>query len=508
MRIGITYLKGSVPGFEDFGNIVTDLVKSNGLVNGVPANRELDGLIIPGGTLIESGGVSEDLIKEIKTMNRDGKFIYAVCSGFQLLSNSLDLGRKSPCPIKKEGLGILDVDISPLISSDRADVIVKSDSFLTKGLNDKVLTGFHSHTYGKVEGDATVLFKSKLKRMNYSNKNTEIVSGVKNSQGNVVGTMVHGLLDENQVLIENILDFIGKDEDDLLKAKEINNSLLKKIRSAIGIESGIISNDLTIQSYLTENIQKENKQPPMLMIASNGSDSGKTFITTGLAGAIKKRGLNVAVLKVGSDSRDVLPSLYLTKENMEYYTCIKIGNLGWADLEETLSQLKESHYDIVLVEGVMSILTGVLNEIVPYSAVEIALAGNIPVLMITGCNKGGIESASVDISNHSKLIKSMGVDVKAVLLNKVYNEDIFNRSVEYIKNNSGVEEVLQVPKLKLESRGNTPEVQLDLEEFTKSAMNTVENSLDIESIIKMAKTPNFKGYKSLEELEKFFNTFN
>ena len=193
---------------------------------------------------------------------------------------------------------------------------------------------------------------------------------------------------------------------------------------------------------------------------------------------------------------------------MEYYTCIKIGNLGWADLEETLSQLKESHYDIVLVEGVMSILTGVLNEIVPYSAVEIALAGNIPVLMITGCNKGGIESASVDISNHSKLIKSMGVDVKAVLLNKVYNEDIFNRSVEYIKNNSGVEEVLQVPKLKLESRGNTPEVQLDLEEFTKSAMNTVENSLDIESIIKMAKTPNFKGYKSLEELEKFFNTFN
>ena len=59
VKIGITYVKGAVPGFEDFGNLPTDIVKSNGLVNGVKANDELDALIIPGGTLIESGDISE-----------------------------------------------------------------------------------------------------------------------------------------------------------------------------------------------------------------------------------------------------------------------------------------------------------------------------------------------------------------------------------------------------------------------------------------------------------------
>ena len=57
-KIGITYINGAVPGFEDFGNLPTDIVKENGLVNGNKASNELDALIIPGGTLIESNDIN------------------------------------------------------------------------------------------------------------------------------------------------------------------------------------------------------------------------------------------------------------------------------------------------------------------------------------------------------------------------------------------------------------------------------------------------------------------
>ena len=124
------------------------------------------------------------------------------------------------------------------------------------------------------------------------------------------------------------------------------------------------------------------------MIGSNGSDSGKTFILTGLAGALRKRGYKVALLKVGPDVRDIIPGLYLTKGKMEEFASIKIGHLGWADIESTIDRLNKSDYDIVLIEGVMSVFTGLLNEKVPFSAAEIAMSSNIPMILASGVNKG------------------------------------------------------------------------------------------------------------------------
>ena len=53
-RIGLVYLPGALPCFEDFGNLPTDLVVADALVDGKPASEVLDMLIIPGGTLVES----------------------------------------------------------------------------------------------------------------------------------------------------------------------------------------------------------------------------------------------------------------------------------------------------------------------------------------------------------------------------------------------------------------------------------------------------------------------
>ena len=491
-KIGLAYLTGAVPGFEDFGNLPTDIVKENGLVNGNPASDELDALIIPGGTLIESNDINMGLNTEIKKMAKAGKPIIGICAGFQLLSNQIDIGRKSPVPIVKEGLGLIDVNFSPLITSDRVKAKVFDNSFLVKNQTEDV-DGFHTHTYGKIEGDAKPLFYSKVQRMNYGDTNEKgdynIFSGACSDDGNVIGTMIHGILDENTIIVDNLLEQIDATDTDEIYSR--NRDVKKFLQSEVGINTGIKIPQI-----------KPNKRPKYLMIGSNGSDSGKTFILTGLAGAIRKRGYKVALLKVGPDVRDIIPGLYLTKGKMEDFSSIKIGHLGWCDIESTISKLNSSDYDIVLIEGVMSVFTGLLNEKVPYSAAEIAMSSDIPMILATGVNKGGIESAAIDITAHANMLEKFGVSVEAVLLNKVYNDDIFDNAVPYIRNNTNVEKVLKIPKLKnADMRGFIPEVEIRYELFTSYAMDLVEKNLNIDEIIGMAREVEFNKIYTFDEIK-------
>lgn len=491
-KIGLAYVTGAVPGFEDFGNLPTDIVKENGLVNGNKASEELDALIIPGGTLIESNDINMDLNKEIKKMARDGKPIIGICAGFQLLSNQIDIGRKSPVPIVKPGLGLIDVNFSPLITSDRVKAKVFKNSFLVEN-QDEDIDGFHTHTYGKVEGDAKPLFYSKVQRMNYGDTNEKgdynIFSGACNDDGNVIGTMIHGILDENPVIVKNLLEQIdAKNTDEIYNR---NTEVKKFLVSEVGINTDIKVPEI-----------KANEKPKYLMIGSNGSDSGKTFILTGLAGALRKRGYKVALLKVGPDVRDIIPGLYLTKGKMEDFASVKIGHLGWADIESTIAKLNKSDYDIVLIEGVMSVFTGLLNEKVPFSAAEIAMSSNIPMILASGVNKGGIESAAIDLVSHANMLEKFGVSVEAILLNKVYNDDIFDHVVPYIKNNTTVKNVLKLPKLKsADMRGFIPEVEIRYELFTSYAMDLIENNLDIDLIINMAREVEFNKIYSFDEIK-------
>ena len=218
VKIGILEVDGVLTLYEHFGHLPTDVVRADGkLENGKKAHEELDGLIIPGGTLIESNSLDNGLNREIKKMARDGTPILGICAGFQLLSNQIDIGRKSPVPIVKEGLGLIDVEFSPLITSDRVKAKVYDNSFIVKNQKEDV-TGFHTHTYGKVTGDAKPLFYSQVQRMNYGDTNKKgeynIFSGACNDEGNVIGTMIHGLLDENETIRENFLNQIECENPD------------------------------------------------------------------------------------------------------------------------------------------------------------------------------------------------------------------------------------------------------------------------------------------------------
>jgi len=507
-KIGLLYVKGSLPAFEDFGGLPTHLVKENGLVKGIKAHKVLDGLIIPGGSIMESQILSPDLEREIRTMESQGSFLLGMCSGFQLLANKTDIGRKSPCPVERQGLGILDVSFHPLIGTDRVEAEVADDSFLTRGMVGQTVTGFHCHTYGDIKGDSRPVFFSRVKRTDYINNPRKILSGVRNEEGNVVGTMLHASLDENPLLVDNILQFLDADEKDLARIQAANQELVKKMKGEVGIGDDISAYNVmnsTINQSSRSSCKKGSTVPPFLMIGSTGSDSGKTFLTTGIVGILKKKGYRVGVLKVGPDIRDLVPSLYLNKEKMERFSSIQIGKLGWKDLEMILKDIKGQNYDLVLVEGVMSIFTGMLNPKTPYSSAEIAIAGNIPVIMVSGCNKGGIESAALDLAVHVDMMKKMGIITKGAILNRVYDENIVNDALNYLENISCLEFISQVPKVRLEVRGGTPEVEIKLEDFCEKAMETVKKYLDVEKIMQMAQIPHFKGYSSFKDISKQFS---
>ena len=124
------------------------------------------------------------------------------------------------------------------------------------------------------------------------------------------------------------------------------------------------------------------------------------------------------------------------------------------------------------------------------------------MILASGVNKGGIESAAIDLVSHANMLEKFGVSVEAILLNKVYNDNIFDQVVPYIRNNTNVKKVLKLPKLKsADMRGFIPEVEIRYELFTSHAMKLVEDNLDIDLIISMAHEVEFNKIYSFEEIK-------
>ena len=74
--------------------------------------------------------------------------------------------------------------------------------------------------------------------------------------------------------------------------------------------------------------------------------------------------------------------------------------------------------------------------------------------------------------------------------------------VPYIKNNTNVDKVLKLPKLKnADMRGFIPEVEIRYELFTSYAMELIENNLDIDEIIGMAREVEFEKIYSFDEIK-------
>jgi cobyric acid synthase len=484
-RIGLVYVPGALPCFEGFGSLPTDLIQEDGRVDGKPASEILDLLIVPGGSLVESQSITANILQEITKMADSGKFVLGICSGFQMLAKATDIGRLSSTPIMREGLGLLDVEFQPLICTDHITATVVGKSFITDSIG-KTVTGFHCHTYGKIVPgkDARPIIVSHIKRVNYRSSPQDFASGFANKRGNVVGILTHALLDENPVIIQGIGKSLGISAEELDEIRNANSRLVAKMRCEIGVSTNVKSDSKP---------SRQKEVPVLLFTTATGSGSGKTFIVTGVAGALKKRGLNVGLVKVGGDIRDIVPALYLIKEPMNDYSSIQVANSGWMPMPEAVEKASKT-YDFVLIEGAMGPFTGFLNENVkrPSSTAEIAAVLGAPTILVVACDKAGVEGAVVTGLNYVNLMKTLGIKTVGVILNKVHTGYLTPELTGFIKSafrNVGVEMLGILPRVQLEGRGAIPEIEIKYDEFGAKAIETVEQSLDLDALTRLAAPP-------------------
>ncbi len=482
-KIGLVYLPGALPCFEDFGNLPTNLVCADALVDGKPASEVLDMLIIPGGSLVESGSINPQVTKEIIKMAESGKYVLGICSGFQVLAKETDVGRLSTIPITREGLGLLDAEFSPLICTDRVTADIVDTSFLTKEVGKQV-TGFHCHTYGEIKlgGDAKPILITHAQHVNYFVRGKDLVSGVSNKDGNVVGVFIHGLLDNNPTITGSIIESLDLNQTDLAAIKEANAKLLEKIKGEVGVSTGIHQQPPIV-----------SKVPKLLLVTALASGSGKTFVVTGIAGALKKCGYKVGVIKVGGDIRDAVPSLYLIKEPMREYSSIKVGQSGWMSPEQAVKEAAKD-YNFLLVEGAMSAFTGLLNTKYtrPMSTVEVAAALGASTVLVVACDQEGLEGALLDTLNNIVALRSLGVNTTGVILNKLHISYMTKETVAMMKDafaKVGVQLLGMLPRLDLQHRGMIPEVEIRYDDFCAQAVETVEKCLNLDLLTEVAAPP-------------------
>jgi cobyrinic acid a,c-diamide synthase len=159
----------------------------------------------------------------------------------------------------------------------------------------------------------------------------------------------------------------------------------------------------------------------------------------------------------------------------------------------------------------MNAFTGVFNEKAarPTSTAEVALALDVPTVIVVSSDKEGIEGAVVNALNYASLMKKLGIKVKGVIFNKArltYLTDETKRFVERAFANLGIALLGIVPRIELEGRGMIPEVEIRYEEFGAKAIETIEQSVDLKTLTSQAE-PIRKASMDYETfLEKFKKT--
>ena len=495
----MAYLPGALPCFEDFGCLPTDIVGGDGLVQGRKASEILDMLIIPGGSLVESQSLKTNLVQEILQMADDGKFLLGVCSGLQILSKATDIGRLASEPILRSGLGLLDAEFKPLVCTDRVSATVVGESFMTKTIGTTVM-GFHCHTYGKlqVHDRARAILVSHIQRANYKKDPQDLVSGVANNDGNIVGVLIHALLDRNEAILENIANSLDISEAQLKAIRKENKKLKSQMKREVGVSTYI---------HAPHSLEKKSIEAQIVLITAIGSGAGKTVIVTGLAGALKKMGLNVGVVKVGGDIRDLVPALYLVKEPIQDYSSIQIGESGWTPFKQALEDASKNH-DFVLVEGAMNAFTGLFSEKAPppTSTAEVALALDLPTVIVVASDKEGVEGAFVNAFSYAKLMNRLGIRVKGVIFNKArigYLSANMQTQITQAFGALGIVVLGLVPRIELEGRGLIPEIEIRYEEFGSKAVEVIENSVDLKTFVSLGEPLRKTGTGKIEFLERF-----
>lgn len=223
---------------------------------------------------------------------------------------------------------------------------------------------------------------------------------------------------------------------------------------------------------------------PRIVIAALKGGAGKTFLSLGLAAALRRRGLSMAVFKKGPDYIDA-GWLGLAAEtdcyNLDPYLFLP------GVLQESFVQ-RAFRRQLAIVEGNRGLFDGV-DALGSYSTAEMAKQLGAPVILIVDATK--VTRTAAALVKGCQLLDPE-VNLQGVILNRVAgarHEGILRESIEQA---TSVPVIGSVMKMPLE---NFPQRHLGLlplhehpraAEFVREAEEVVRRSIDLDKLLQIA----------------------
>ena len=451
-RIGILNVRGAMPYYEE--------LPFNILVDGPGIIKDLDLLILPPGTLVESQVLQRYgwVEKEVWEYVERGGFVVGVCSGTQLLSRAVNLNVKG-LPGYSRGLGVLDIVFEPFIVTGPVRVRITRESWATRGLEGLELRGWQAHTYGMMNvlsSDVQVVGVSRISRYNYRNTEVNAPTLVASRRYNVFGTMVHGILGQGSPIMRNILREVGIGDDEV--ANYYRNY---RERDWGNVVSGSAGSGM--------------RGTRVLVVASTTTGEGKTLIASALTHCLNGAGYYVGIAKLAGDIRDLHPGLYILNKPFKPWMSIRLRwgsrSLGWVGWREALRHAQGIGLDVLIVEGVMGLLTGSSRRYrrgFSSTLDFIRLAGADAVLMASA-SLDGVEGALFRLGSYVNLLIRQGRKPLLTILNNAYGGAHEKKLMRSFKERMGR---LGIPFITIGSlpMSSKPEELIDLEDYREAAM--------------------------------------
>ena len=227
-----------------------------------------------------------------------------------------------------------------------------------------------------------------------------------------------------------------------------------------------------------------SRQVPAILIAGTHSGVGKTTLTTGIVGALRRRGLAVQPFKVGPDYID---PTYTTR--IAGRPCRNLD--AWMVPADRLVELYARAVDgadVVVVEGVMGLFDGHPGRGAGSTA-ELAKLLGLPVVLVIDVGRMGQSAAAVALGYTSL---DPAVDIVGIIANEVGSDGHLRLVAEAIDGATGLPVVGHLPHrpdLALPERhlGLIPVDEGRTEgEFFSRLVEQVEASVDVEALLRLA----------------------
>jgi cobyrinic acid a,c-diamide synthase len=164
---------------------------------------------------------------------------------------------------------------------------------------------------------------------------------------------------------------------------------------------------------------------PRVVIAALKGGAGKTFLTVGIAGAIRRRGLSPAVFKKGPD--------YIDAGWLGLAAGVESHNLDAYLMDRQVVRASfvraTAHKDVAVIEGNRGLFDGV-DAAGSYSTAELAKLLSAPVVLIVDATKVTRTAAAMVLGCR---LLDPDVEIRGVILNRVAggrHESVLRQSIE------------------------------------------------------------------------------